>query len=211
MNGAYKMSLDKNGEHPLLHCKINHRLWYRWHIGLLAGFKRTWAKLLLQQSVDQYLSVIWKAAKLLSLADIWESSQPRRPEGALPLLIHVWEENQITHCALLCCLEALEKQWWKNRERKCVGNEIWERQIIERGEARTNSSSSDESTRELQQEERQIFPATRKYETLLNDTDTTDSICTCPTPRWTRSQEHFTLCSPSKTLCLTFLLPAFYK
>lgn len=48
-------------------------------------------------------------------------------------------------------------------------------------EARTNSSSSDESTREIQQEERQTFPATRKCETLLNGTDT-ESVCTCPTP-----------------------------
>lgn len=60
--------------------------------------------------------------------------------------------------------------------------------IKEKGEAGTNSSSSDKSIRELQQEGRQTILATSsvlylatRYDTVLNDMDTTESVCTCPT------------------------------
>lgn len=62
-------------------------VWYSLNIGSLAAWRELeWNSCLIHikvQSVDQYPSVIWKAAWLLSSAQVPEPSQLRRPEGAL--------------------------------------------------------------------------------------------------------------------------------
>lgn len=76
------------------------------------------------------------------------------------LLIYVWEENQITHCALLWCLALLERQRWREMNTR---ENVWEMKY-ERGnyrEGKRKQTQADESRRDRQREARQTFPAAR--------------------------------------------------
>lgn len=161
--------------------------------------------LIKQQSVDQYPAVILESclATVISWYTGTRPTETARGSIILPL-IYVWEENQITHCALLWCLALLERD---EHKRKRVGDETWEGQITERERESRLEQQWREQTGETTRGETNISSSQGKCWTLWNGTDR-ENVCTCPTLFCTRGQE-LLLSSLFLTLSLTSSLAGF--